>query len=125
MAYARMTPSDQESQEIAGYIADNETAAELVEGLEKIFKNENLDENTLSIIFQDAEKRAEKLIHLHANFSNHLIDLNRQLRAAAAVFVLVFSSTFLMGFKGYEGVEHFQTEQYGPYDLAHGSKVAP
>ena len=125
MAYADGSLPAEELVLVEVYINEDREAHELVDGLKAIYKQEQLDCLSVSQEFHDVERGIEKKIHLHANFSNHLIELNRQLRAAAAVFVLVFSCSFLMGAASYEQVDQVQKEQPGPYDLALGSKVAP
>ena len=125
MAYVDGTLTAAEQKTVESHLKENNEASELVAGLKKMYKKETLEHRTLAEEFRGVERSINKTIHLHTNFSNHLIELNRQLRVAAAVFVLVFSCSFLMGFTGNELIDSVQVEHHGPYDLALGSKVAP
>ena len=106
-------------------LREDQDAQELVDGLRAIYKNENLNSSDLQQEFKMMENKAERKIYLHSNFSNHLIELNRQLRTAAAVFLLIFSSSLLMSFSSINTGQQGVNIQHGPYDLALGSKIAP
>ncbi|MEO1258109.1 MAG: hypothetical protein AAFZ15_04905 [Bacteroidota bacterium] len=125
MAYAEGTLSVEEQRMVELYLNSDGEANELVAGLRRIYEKEAMGQQALATEFSSVSRGIDKTIHLHNNFSNHLIELNRQLRVAAAVFVLVFSCSFLMGFASNELINSVQIEQHGPYDLALGSKVAP
>ncbi len=75
--------------------------------------------------FQQTEKRITRKIYLHANFSNHLVELNRQLCLAAAVFALIFTFFFLLIGSRAAGQQAVKTSCHEPDDLAFGRKVAP
>lgn len=125
MKYAEGGLCSEESNKVAHFLAyDPETAA-IVNGLKAIYVNERMDSKTLEKSFLKTEKQFEKKIQLHSNFSNHLIELNRQLRMAAAVFFFIFSFSFTSA--NSVGGNHYTGNviQHGPYDLALGSKIAP
>ena len=98
---------------------------ELVDGLKSLYSREGFDSNSLKESFSALERNVERRIYLHATFSNHLTELNRQLRAAAAVFLLLFSCSLLTGFNSPNPTKTTIKIQHGPYDLALGSKIAP
>ncbi|MEZ4932690.1 MAG: hypothetical protein R2788_11285 [Saprospiraceae bacterium] len=125
MKYAEGTLCSEESEKVALLLAHDPEAVAIVNGLKAIYTNEGMDSNALEKSFLKTEKQLEKKIQLHSNFSNHLIELNRQLRMAAAVFFFIFSFSFLSASSGGENHYPGSTMQHGPYDLALGSKIAP
>lgn len=125
MKYAEGSLCLEESNKVALLLKQDPELAALVAGLRLIYSKEGMDSHALEKSFLNSEKQLEKKIHLHSNFSNHLIDLNRQLRMAAAVFFLIFSFSFLSASSSLEDYYSIQTIQHGPYDLALGSKIAP
>ena len=125
MSYADGCLERAEAAHIASLLENDPISQELVEGLKAIYVKEGKDSRSLERGFVRMEKHFDRKIHTHTNFSNHLIDLNRQLRVAAAVFVLLISCSILMGFGTVNRGEKQNMEQHGPYDLAMGSKIAP
>ncbi len=119
----KLEPSD--SGQVKKLLNQDDEAQELVEGLEAIFANEQLDRAALETSFTKLENAIEDRIRLYGTFNNHVIELNRQLRSAAAIFVLGFTfSILLLG--GLPESHSSQPQVYsGPYDLALGSKIAP
>ncbi len=113
------------SDQIQELLHQDVEAQELVEGLEAIYANEQLDREALESSFAKMELVIEEKIYSHKSFGNHLIDLNRQLRRAAALFILFFTFSFLV-MEGLSNSNYERPQVYsGPYDLAMGSKIAP
>ncbi|HFA50702.1 MAG TPA: hypothetical protein ENJ95_16970 [Bacteroidetes bacterium] len=102
-------------------------SAEIAEGLKAIYLNEQLDPEGLEKRLGKTERQLEKKIQFHSSLGNHLIELNRQLRLAAAVFAFVFSTSLLMigGDFNFNGQHDIAAHQQGPYDLGMGMKIAP
>ena len=125
MAYADGSLPQKAAKNVESFLTENPESRKIVEGLQAIYDKEQLDAVSLELAFAKSERQLEKEIYLHSNFSTYFIELNRQLRMAAAVFALIISSSLLMGFASTELPVQGTTEQHGPYDLASGSKIAP
>lgn len=106
-------------------IDNNNLMEEINDGIKLVRQLEGIDSIRLESRFEAFEKSIERKIYLHKSFSNHLIELNRQLRSAAALFVIgiTFSALVMGGIT--VGESHGFHPSSGPYDLAMGSKVAP
>lgn len=123
--YAEGGLEAEETKLIDESLKNDPHSQEVVEGLKAIYANEEVNATTILDGFEKFEQQFEQQIYTHTKFSNHLIELNRQLRVAAAVFVLLVSCSFLMGFVEVNQGEQIVIEEQGPYDLAMGSKIAP
>ncbi len=125
MDYADGKLNPAEAKTVESLLRNDPESKELVEGIQAIYADEGLDSESLEFNFSKIENRMEKKIQFHSNLSDYLVELNLQLRAAAAVLILVFSFSFLAPDNHNLDYQAAATSQYGPYDLAHGSKIAP
>ena len=127
MDYAdgKLPPAAEE--EIENHLLHDPESTEIVEGLKAIYLNEQIGQEELADYFTKTERQLEKKIQFHSSMGNHLIELNRQLRLAAAVFAFVFSTSLLMigGDFNFNGQQDIAAHQQGPYDLGMGMKIAP
>ena len=115
-------PADEREFCTAAIGAEDE---EVLEGLRLLYEKEGMAREQLESRFDRMEKRLERKIYLHNSFSNHLIELNQQLRKAAAIFLIGISFSFLL-LRGLSvNIEPSGFQANGPYDLVMGSKVAP
>lgn len=99
--------------------------AELVEGLELICSQEGLTMEELDCCFHSMQVRTEQQIKYGQSIQNHLTVLNQQLRAAAAVFLLVICSSFAVANNLQTGGMSDWGALTGPYELADGMKIVP
>ena len=91
----------------------------------KICENEGISPIEFDRFLHQLMNMTEKQILWGSNISNHLTVLNRQLRQAAAVFLLVISGSLLMSCAELPKVDTGQNTPSGPYELALGNKVVP
>ena len=88
-------------------------------------EQENLGRDELEAFFQSLQASTEQRIQHGQSLTDHLTVLNRQLRMAAAVFLLITCSSFAIA-------NNLQTDSpsgwhsyHGPYELAAGTKTVP
>ena len=90
-----------------------------------ICKAENISREELDGFFENLMQRTEAHILSEAKVPNHLTVLNRQLRAAAAVFILIAAGALFTFFIGEMNLVSGEGTYYGPYELAAGNKLVP
>lgn len=110
---------------VALFLETDPESRELVAGLRGIYAKENMGAAALRTSFEKAEARIEKRLQTRSEVSDHVIEVNRYLRRAAAIFALV--ATFPLLIKATELGNHdfVAATNNGPYELAGGSKIAP
>ena len=90
-----------------------------------ICEAEGITPDELDGFFGKLMESTESQIKNHQSNLNHLTVLNRQLRAAAAVFLLVASGALLMSCAKNAPFPFSDSVYYGPYELAAGNKLVP
>ena len=92
---------------------------------DQICEAEGITPDELDGFFGNLMESTENQIKNHQSNLNHLTLLNRQLRAAAAVFLLVASGALLMSCAKNAPFPFSDSVYYGPYELAAGNKLVP
>lgn len=96
---------------------------------EKLFRQiceeEGMQSEELNDFFDGLMEDTERRIEKAEKKSNHLTVLNRQLRAAAAVFLMVASCSLLMSVSKKFDYMGDKTTYRAPFELAAGSKLLP
>lgn len=94
-------------------------------GISQICAEEGMSREEAEGFFRHLMAFTERRIMSAPKISNHLTVLNRQLRQAAAVFLLVVAGSMLMSCAGAPESSANENNPSGPYELALGSKVVP
>lgn len=95
------------------------------EELNRICEAEGISREELDAFLEALVESTEEKIEKHHKKINHLTVWNRQLRAAAAVFLLVASGALLMSIS--KDIDRVAGEDtyHAPFELAAGNKLLP
>lgn len=99
--------------------------AAMAAGIDLILEQEQLSRDGLETFFRNLQARTEQKIQHGHSTTDHLTVLNRQLRMAAAVFLLITCSSFAIANNLAAGSSNSWNGHDGPYELADGKKIVP